>query len=92
MNGFCEPRLKFVCGDLADKVTKQYDIVVANIVADVIILFSTQVKTFMKPGAEFIASGIIDTRADEVCAALTKAGLTVKEKIEQGGWVCIVCE
>lgn len=92
MNGFDEPQLKFVCGDLADKVTKQYDVVVANIVADVIILFSTQVKAFMKPGAVFIASGIIDTRADEVCAALTKSGLTVKEKIEQGGWVCLVCE
>ncbi len=92
MNGFEEPRLKFVCGDLADKVTKQYDVVVANIVADVIILFSTQVKAFMKHGAKFIASGIIDTRADEVVAALTNAGLKLKERIEQGGWVCLVCE
>ena len=92
MNGFDEPELKFVCGDLADKVTKQYDVVVANIVADIIILFSTQVRAFMKQGAKFIASGIIDTRADEVVSALQRAGLKLIERIEQGGWVCLVCE
>ncbi len=92
MNGFGEPELKFVCGDLADKVTKQYDVVVANIVADIIILFSTQVRAFMKQGAKFIASGIIDTRADEVVAALQGAGLKLVERIEHGGWVCLVCE
>ena len=92
MNGLDEPELKFVCGDLADKVTKQYDVVVANIVADIIILFSTQVRAFMKQGAKFIASGIIDTRADEVVTALHNAGLKLVERIEQGGWVCLVCE
>ena len=92
MNGLDEPELKFVCGDLADKVTKQYDVVVANIVADIIILFSTQVRAFMKQGAKFIASGIIDTRADEVVSALQNAGLKLVERIEHGGWVCLVCE
>ncbi len=92
MNGLSEPQLTFVCGDLADKVTKKYDVVVANIVADVIILFSTQVRAFMKNGAKFIASGIIDTRADEVASALTNAGLNIVERIEQGGWACLVCE
>ncbi len=92
MNGLDEPELKFVCGDLADKVTKQYDVVVANIVADIIILFSTQVRAFMKQGAKFIASGIIDTRADEVVEALQSAGLKLVERIEHGGWVCLVCE
>ena len=92
MNGLDEPELKFVCGDLADKVTKQYDVVVANIVADIIILFSTQVRAFMKQGAKFIASGIIDTRADEVVTALQNAGLKLVERIEHGGWVCLVCE
>ncbi len=92
MNGLDEPELKFVCGDLADKVTKQYDVVVANIVADIIILFSTQVRAFMKQGAKFIASGIIDTRADEVVNALQSAGLKLAERIEHGGWVCLVCE
>ncbi len=91
MNGLSEPELKFVCGDLADKVTKKYDVVVANIVADIIILFSTQVRAFMKQGAKFVASGIIDSRADEVVAALADAGLTLEERIEENGWVCLVC-
>lgn len=92
MNNLKEPELTFVCGDLADKVTKKYDVVVTNIVADIIILFSTQVRAFMKQGAKFIASGIIDTRADEVRLALQSAGLVVKERIEENGWVCLVCE
>ena len=92
MNGLGEPQLQFVCGDLADKVTKKYDVVVANIVADIIILFSTQVRAFMKQGAKFVASGIIDSRADEVVLALQNAGLLVKERIEENGWVCLVCE
>ena len=92
MNGLTEPQLQFVCGDLADKVTKKYDVVVANIVADIIILFSTQVRAFMKQGAKFVASGIIDSRADEVVLALQNAGLLVRERIEENGWVCLVCE
>ena len=43
MNGLTEPDLQFVCVDLADKVNIKYSIVVANIVADIIKLFSTQV-------------------------------------------------
>ncbi len=92
MNDFSEPELTFVCGDLADKVTEKYDVVVANIVADIIILFSTQVKAFMNENATFIASGIIDTRADEVVSSLQNAGLAVKERIEENGWVCLVCK
>ncbi len=91
MNNLKEPELSFVCGDLADKVTKKYDVVVANIVADIIMLFSTKVRAFMKPDAKFIASGIIDSRADEVVASLQNAGLTIEERIEENGWVCLVC-
>lgn len=91
MNNLTEPELSFVCGDLADKVSKKYDVVVANIVADIIMLFSTQVRAFMKPNAKFIASGIIDSRADEVVASLQNAGLTIEERIEENGWVCLVC-
>ena len=92
MNGFTEPKLTFVCGDLDDKVTKKYSVVVANIVADIIKLFSTRVGKYMLPDAKFIASGIIDTRADEVCESLESAGLKILRRIEKGGWVCLVCE
>lgn len=89
-NGFAEPELSFVCGDLTDKVTKKYDIVVANIVADVIIYFSTLVKSFMNDAAVFITSGIIDSRKDEVAEAIKQNGMEIIEKHENGGWVCFV--
>ena len=46
----------------------------------------------MADGAVFIASGIIDTRKDEVIAGLEAAGLAVVEVKEKRGWECIVCK
>ena len=62
---------------------KGYDIVMANIVANVIIAFAPVVPLLMKDDGIFIASGIIDDRLDEVIAALNANGLKVKE-IKQG--------
>ena len=62
---------------------KCYDIVMANIVANVIIAFAPVVPLLMKDDGIFIASGIIDDRLDEVIAALNANGLKVKE-IKQG--------
>lgn len=62
---------------------KGYDIVMANIVANVIIAFAPVVPLLMKDDGIFIASGIIDDRLDEVIAALNANGLRVKE-IKQG--------
>lgn len=92
LNGFSEPELTFICGDLTEKVTGKYSVVVANIVADVIIYFSKFVKAFMTDDGMFITSGIIDTRADEVENALKENGLNVCEKRESGGWVSFICK
>ena len=50
------------------------------------------VSGLMADGAAFIASGIIDTRKDEVIAGLEQAGLAVVEVKEKRGWECIVCK
>lgn len=92
VNGFTEPQYTVLEGNLADKVTGMYDVVVANIVADVIILFAKDVGQFMKEDAVFITSGIIDTREQEVFSALQKNGFQVVERNEQSGWVCFVCK
>lgn len=63
-----------------------YHVVLANIVADVIIPLSAKVDRFLAPGGVFVCSGIIDTRADEVRAALEKNGLMVLERVERDGW------
>ena len=50
------------------------------------------VPGLMAENATFIASGIIDSRKDEVIAALEAAGLTVQEVKEKRGWECIICK
>ena len=67
-----------------------YEVVLANIVADVIIPLSAGVGAFLAPGGFFICSGIIDTRADEVQAALEKNGLRIIKRLEKDGWCAMV--
>ncbi len=92
LNGFTEPQYTILQGNLANKVQGAYDVVVANIVADVIMLFAKDVGRFMKEDAVFITSGIIDTREDEVKTALLENGFTIVERNAQSGWVCFVCK
>ncbi len=91
-NGFSQPGLTFLQGNLADDVTGQYDVVVTNIVADVILLFLRDVGKFMKPGSVFIASGIIDLREQEVLSAMAACGFTVEQRAKDAGWVCLTCK
>ena len=69
-----------------------YDIVVANILADVIIPLSGIVKEFMKPDALFISSGIINTKREAVEAALLENGFEILEVNMQGDWVSITAK
>lgn len=70
----------------------KYDIVVANILADVIIPLSGVVREFMKPGALFISSGIINMKQEAVEAALRENGFEIVEVVTQGDWVSIVAK
>ncbi len=69
---------------------RQYDVVVANIVADVIIAIADFSKNALKDGGVFITSGIIEEREEEVCEAIENSGMTVIDKIHSKGWVCLV--
>lgn len=76
--------------ELQEKVgTECYDIVVANILADVIIPMALVIPARLKKGGYFITSGIIDFKEDAVKEAIEKAGLTVVEINHQGEWVNI---
>ena len=78
-------------GDLSDKASGTYQIITANIVANAIISLAPAVPGLLAEGGHFIASGIIDTRAQEVAEALAKAGLTIAQRKDKRGWVCFVC-
>lgn len=86
-----QDRFRVLIGDLSDKASGEYDIICANIVANAIKALVPGVPALLKPDGVFLASGIIDTRKDEVTAAVEAAGLAVREIKEQNGWVCLVC-
>ncbi|MGN1130033.1 MAG: 50S ribosomal protein L11 methyltransferase [Ruminococcus sp.] len=84
-------RFTAINGDLTEKVTGKYNLIVANIVADAIMFLSKGVKEFMNPDTVYIMSGIIDTRADEVVNAIS-SDFEIIEKYEDKGWVCLVAK
>lgn len=88
MNGFTEPKFTVFQGNLTDKVTGKYDVVVANIVADIIVMFTENVGKFLKEDGVYITSGIIDTREQDVLEAFEKNGFEVIGRHESCGWIC----
>ena len=90
LNGVAD-KFTAIHGSFTDKVEGKFDIVLANIVADAIIFLSKGVRDFMKEGSVYIMSGIIDTRADEVKAEVSKYFDIIEEHLD-GGWVCLAAK
>ncbi|MEG0579942.1 MAG: 50S ribosomal protein L11 methyltransferase [Niameybacter sp.] len=88
LNGV-EQNLTTICGDLAEKVSGTFDVVCANIVADVIIRLSKDAKKYMHKNSTLLVSGIIDTRCEEVKFALLSEGFTIQKECTENGWVAI---
>ena len=87
---------KAFCGNIIEdrKLREQigggYDVICANIVADVIIGMSPLFGGFLKKGGRLIVSGIIDERVDEVQAALSENGWRVLSSKNEEGWNCLL--
>jgi ribosomal protein L11 methyltransferase len=87
--------------DLADRVTanlgslpakpsaESYQLVLANLVAAVLIELAEPLAAHTAPGGTLLASGIIDTRADEVLAVLCAAGFVLDTRLDDGEWVSL---
>ena len=94
LNGIGAERLRALAGDiLADASLRRsfgggYQLVLANIVADVIIALAVHAKAFLAPEGVFLCSGIIDGRQEEVRAALERAGLRVLRHTQEEEWHC----
>ena len=97
INGLSRERLDVTCGDIISSSSVRarfgkYDLVAANIVADVIIALAPLVRGFMKDGAVFVCSGIINERAAEVKEALESSGLKIINKKRSDEWTAFTCE
>ena len=92
-NGFAAPQFTALTGNVTEDkelmqqlAAKEYDLVLVNIVADVIIGLSPVLPNFLTENSILICSGILDVRLEEVCAALKKAGLTITAIKEKEDW------
>ena len=92
-NGFTSPEFTALTGNvtedkelMAQLAAQEYDLVLVNIVADVIIGLSPVLPNFLTEKSTLICSGILDVRLEEVCAALEKAGLTVTAVKAKEDW------
>lgn len=81
-----EDKTSYILGDLCDKINDKYDVVCANIVADVIISLLSNVENFMKENSVFLCSGIIDIREDDVKRAFDKFGFEIIDEAECENW------
>lgn len=82
--------IKVMQGNLLDVVNGKADIVVANIIAEIIILLTDDVKKSLNQGGLFISSGIIRERQEAVMQKLIQSGFEIMEINTDGEWVCIV--
>ena len=80
-------RVEFACGNLIEQVSEAYDIVCANIIADIIIRLLPDVQRVLKPGGCLILSGIIADREQEVMDKLTEFGFSIWARKKENDWV-----
>lgn len=95
-NGVSKDRYEVMIGNIIDDKEIQdrvgyekYDIVAANILADVLVALTPVIVNQLKPGGIYITSGIIDDKEEVVKQAVSDAGLELLDVTCQGEWVCV---
>lgn len=84
-------KLEVKIGNLTDKISGTYNVILANIVADAIIMLSKDIKNFMDKDTVYIMSGIVDTRVDQVITAISKDFQLINTE-ELNGWYCLTAK
>lgn len=85
------PDIDCYVGELKDVKSSDYDIIVANIIADVIAAIACDIPSRLAPGGKFICSGIINTKKDKVEEALAEAGFKILRVEEKNDWMAYEC-
>ncbi len=95
-NGFTAPEFTALTGSVTEDTAlmarltaREYDLVLVNIVADVIIALAPVLPRLLTEKSLLICSGILDVRLPDVVAALEKAGLTIRSVREKEDWRCV---
>ena len=98
-NGFASPEFTALTGNvtedkdlMASLAAEEYDLVLVNIVADVIIALAPVLPRFLTDKSTLICSGILDVRLEDVVSALEQAGLTVIQTREKEDWRCVTAK
>ena len=78
--------------DLLRDCVGKADLIIANIVADVILMLVPQLQAHLNENGQFLCSGVLVERADDVCAALVDAGFGITEKRVDGEWCAILAQ
>ncbi|OUN69842.1 50S ribosomal protein L11 methyltransferase [Drancourtella sp. An57] len=98
-NGVEKTRYEVMIGNIIDDKEIQdrvgyekYDIVAANILADVLVALTPVIVNQLKPGGIYITSGIIDDKEEVVKQAVNDAGLELLDVTYQGEWVCVTAK
>ena len=98
-NGFSSPEFTALTGNvtedkllMAKLADKQYDVLLVNIVADVIIALSPVLPKFMTEKTTLICSGILDVRLNDVVEALSAAGLRITQVKQKEDWRCVTAK
>lgn len=83
-----DARFEALAGSLTDRVNGRYDLAAANIVADIILTLNDSILNYLKPGAIYLMSGVIDERETEVLASI-ESRFEILEILRERGWTAI---
>ena len=88
-NRISKDRFSIVCGSLVEKIDASFDLVVANILAEVILDLIDSLIPVLNPGGIFIGSGIVEKKAEQVSEKLLRTGFDILETRSMDGWSAI---
>lgn len=91
LNSFAD-RCDIICGNLCDKVCGKFDIVLANLTADILYMLSKDICNTLHSGSKLILSGILSDRVDKVIECYQSIGLKVLDKLTDGQWCALLLE
>ena len=85
----CDDNVRVIEGDLTKGIDFKGDIIVANLMADLVMMLSKSAREHLEDGGIFISSGILADKEKVVSEAITDAGFTIEEVMVDGEWCAI---